>query len=106
MDEQSQVSRATRDLSIAFSNDIFARFFVRVSLSSAVERSSDPRGAELSSDIAHPSEADQVRAVMFVFLKIMEQFVFCCSSQINFLTKFLGFLAPAGSSFPKCSVVF
>ena len=67
MDEQSQVSRATRDLSIAFSNSLFARLFVRVSLSSAVERFSETLGAGLSSDIARPSKAEQVRAAVIKF---------------------------------------
>ena len=40
MGERNQVSRATRDPSIAFSNRFFARVFVRVSFRNAVERCS------------------------------------------------------------------
>ena len=76
-DEQSQMFRASCDPSTAFSNSFFARLFIRVSLSSDVERTTArpsglerrirelPRGrAGLSSDFARPSEAEQPRAAI------------------------------------------
>ena len=64
INEQSQVSRASRDPNLAFSRTLFKRLFVRVSLSSAVEHSSEAHRAGLSSDIARPSEAEQARAAI------------------------------------------
>ena len=44
-DEPSQVFRANCDQSTAFSNSFFARLFIRVSLSSDVERTSEAERA-------------------------------------------------------------
>ena len=57
MDEQSQVSRAGRAPNIKFPKRFFARLFVRVSLSSATERSNGAYRAGLSSGISRLAPA-------------------------------------------------
>lgn len=59
-----RMSRASREPRQAFPNSFFARLVVRVSLSSATERSTDAHRAGSSSDIARPSDADQARAAI------------------------------------------
>ena len=110
-------------------NSFSARLFVRVSLSSAVERYSEDHGAGLSTDIARPTAAEQARAAISRaskteqvraasagsrFLGLPKDFsvsLFPCFF-ISIFLEFLCFLEPLGSTFLEfayllnCSQVF
>ena len=66
IDEQSQVFRASHDPDTASSNSFFGRLFIRLSLSSAVERPSEADRAGLSSNFARPGDAEQARAAISI----------------------------------------
>ena len=89
INEQSHVSRASREPNIAFSNGLFAHLLVRGSLSSAVVRSLKPTeqvSAAISPDTAKPSKLDRLWQPQGFssFLGFLKFPLFCCVAS-NFI---------------------